>query len=210
MPVDIQLTVPKFITIDGQKRRFGPGDWVRVGKQTARDWLEAGEAVDPLSSLRSVETAPGTCGIMCFAGGQPPAIAGVEASRDGLYDLRWERTLFLDTTAPIKAALIPAGFALLDKWQMAVPLYDYRHLAAAEDTEEERTRVKAIIHDLRVPLYDVRMIFAKRCPEVEALLELWHTDGGRRLAFLAALYRIKPLIRALPCTWTGQWAPSHA
>jgi hypothetical protein len=209
VPVHIQLTSSKYITVNGQQRSFEPGDWVYVGKQTARDWIAAGQAIDPFANMKSVEAPPGSVGMMLFGKGPDPDIK-VSVSRDAAWEMRWEYTLFLDTTAPARRELIPAGFGLLKRWQMAVPLWDYRYLAASEGTEKLQERVKSIIHDLRVPLYDTRMIFAARCRETEMVMEMWQAEGGTRLAFLMALYRVKPFVRALPCTWTGQWAPTNA
>lgn len=209
MPVHVQLTVSKYIDVNGTKRSFQPGDWVMVGKQIAREWLEMGHAVDPFANAKKVDAPPDTVGMMLFGAGDAPDIE-VPKSRDGAWELRWQKTLFLDTTAPVRVELIPAGFSLLDRWHVAVPMYDYRKLAADEGTDIERARAQAVLHDLRVPLYDTRMVFARQCEETERLLDLWGQEGGNRLGFLTALYMVKPLVRALPCTWTGQWAPTNA
>jgi len=106
--------------------------------------------------------------------------------------------------------MIPVGVSLLDKWQVAAPLWDYEKLACHVANEPAREATKAIIHDLRVPLYDTSLIFVKRCGDTERLIEAWDwsADGDEdRLAFLRALYEVKPLILALPITWTGKQKP---
>ena len=99
----------------------------------------------------------------------------------------------------------------LDKWDIACPLYNYDALALDEGTEEEREQTLDVIHDLRVLLYDTRLIFAKKCKQVDQLLTLWREDvnngKNERLSFLRAIYIVKPLILALPSTWTDKDAP---
>jgi hypothetical protein len=44
----VRLKATKYIEVRGKLTRFPPGAWVQVGKQTARQWLAAGEAeIDP-------------------------------------------------------------------------------------------------------------------------------------------------------------------
>jgi hypothetical protein len=95
---------------------------------------------------------------------------------------------------------------LLDRWQLAVPLIDYTTLACNVGSEEERQCTKQIIHDLRVPLYDTRMIFVKRSPDTTALIREWREEckpgDDERLAFLRVMYRRCPFVLPLPATWT--------
>jgi hypothetical protein len=99
-------------------------------------------------------------------------------------------------------ALIPVGLNLLEKWEIAVPISDYNLLARDIGTDEERARTKELIHDLRVPVYDTRLIFARNCVAVEQLFEMWHKEqGDERLSFLRCLYVVKPYVLALPSIW---------
>lgn len=127
--------------------------------------------------------------------------------------LPFDRTLIWDPEAPLRLDLIPNGFHLITRfaWQIAVPLWSYEQLARDMGSEEARAATEAIIRDLRVPVYDPRVLFFRRCPETEALLETWQEeagcgsdDDGMRLAFMRALYRVKPLVCALPVTWVGR------
>jgi len=77
--------------------------------------------------------------------------------------------------------------------------------------DEMRTYTQKVVRDLRVPLYDIRFMVMRRCENTRRLLEVWEGEGEyTRLSFLRSLYRVKPLVLALPCTWTGQWAPTTA
>jgi len=209
MPVWVQLTQSKYITKQGQQRLFQPGDWVDVGRSTAREWIADGTAIARDVNLMKVSAPAGSCGIMMF-GSKTEIEAGVPCSLDGDWEMRWERNLFLQGATPVQPALIPVGFDLLRTWEVAVPLVDYRMLAQDEGDEKDRAYTATVIRDLRVPMYDVRLIFMRRCEASDALLEQYLAEGLGRLGFLRALYRVKPLILALPVTWTGQWAPTTA
>ena len=94
---------------------------------------------------------------------------------------------------------------MLEKWEVAAPLYDYKMLAITTGTEKEREKTKMVIRDLRAPMYDTRLMFVKRTKNGQELLKQWNLEVGeeRRLAFLRALYKVKPLVLALPATWMG-------
>lgn len=208
MPVWLQLRQAKVIETQGRSTTYQPGDWVQVGKQLARQWLADGSAYSPFPDVNRVEEPAGTAGIMLFGQVASPPDLGIPVANDAAWELRWDKTLFWDYSVSVKVPLLAVGFQFLDKWQVACPLVDYRHLAQDEEMSEgEKQRTVAVIRDLRVPLYDNRLVFMRRCEDTRRLLEVWDQEGPSRLAFLRALYITKPLLLALPCTWTGQWAP---
>jgi len=93
---------------------------------------------------------------------------------------------------------------------VAVPLWDYDTLARDVGSEEERAYTESVIHDLRVPLRDTRLVFVRRCSDTRKLVETWHAERARvpggedKLAFLRALYAVKPLVCDLPTVWTNR------
>lgn len=122
--------------------------------------------------------------------------------------LPFERTLIWDPVAPLRLAMVPHGLRFLDRWQIACPLYSYRLLARDIGTDEERERTARVIHELRVPVYDYRVLFVRRCAETLRFMGAFQeeSDCGEddlRLPFLRALYRVKPLMLALPQQWLG-------
>ena len=120
------------------------------------------------------------------------------------YDLPWERTLFLDPAiGRVPWEQIPRGLDFLATWEAAAPVWSYETLAADVATGAERERTEALIGDLRVPLYEVGLLFVRRCERGQALLDAWRVEGSgdARLAFLRALYEVKPLFCALPRSW---------
>jgi hypothetical protein len=107
----------------------------------------------------------------------------------------------------VRPDLFQAGFNLLARWQAAAPLWSYTELACHVGSEADREATKAVIRELRVPLYDTRVLFVRRCDDTRRLIELWLAEckrGDARLAFLRAMYQVKPVLCALPAQWTGR------
>jgi len=116
----------------------------------------------------------------------------------------YERTIMWDVAAKARVELFAAGLSFLSRWSMAVPLWSYDELARDIGSEADRLRTEAVVHDLRAPVYDTRLMFVRRNAEAEAVMQAWgaERDGGDvRLAFLRAVYKVRPLILALPTTW---------
>ena len=206
----IRLTSIQYIALNGKQEARYPGDWVNVGKQTALLWQSRGDAEIPQATIYKHLTVGGS-GIL-VRGDIETARArlyGYQAGlalQDGDLRLPFKYTIIYSPSAPLRHDLLPIGLSFLDTWQLAVPMWDYEQLALSAGTDADRQRTEAVIRDLRVPLYDTRLIFARQCPDTERLITLWRkelADGGdERLAFLRALYAVKPLILALPMTWT--------
>jgi hypothetical protein len=209
----IQLTSIQQIEVAGAARRFLPGDWVEVGKQFGQLLISQGNAIMPGTSRDTPIMALPGCGMITPEGQLERTrtlVKGIEMI-EGKPEVRFERTVIYDPEAPVSSMLFTVGLNLLEQWEMAVPLYDYKMLAAGLGSDEEREETKRVVRDLRAPVYDVRLIFARKGTEAERVIELWNRDVGecgtgnpeRKLAFLRALYTVKPLILALPATWTG-------
>jgi hypothetical protein len=209
----VQLRAPKQIDRFGKRKAFHPGDWVDVGEQLARSWIADGSAWIP--PQRTTELIGDDHGIVVI-NASTDAIkrsgdTKIKAVQSGKPRLEYPMTLLWQPQALLRHELLPVGFSLLKTWQAACPLWDYDVLASQVGTEEERERTRAVIRDLRVPLYDTNLIYVKRCGDTERLIDRWNeemTEGGdEKLAFLRALYWAKPLILALPITWTGKKGP---
>ncbi len=209
MPVWVQLRRKKRLDVAGSPRTFYPGDWVQVGRQTGRRFILDGDAIAPdeqIKSLNSTDVGVLVTGGPSDAGRDVGAKLGVPIEFN-TPSCRWARTCCYDARLTlVRPGLIPVGFELLERWQVAVPLWDYKVLAQDVGTEDERERTLQVIRDLRVPLYDTRLVFLRECTESRALVAQWMEERmdstEDRLAFLRALYQVKPLVLALPCTWT--------
>lgn len=207
----IQLIAPKNIEVQGKNQRFNPGDWVDVGKQTALLWLSDNSAHIP----EMAESGFNLNGAGILTDHKELLCKRLERESKGIEILEgapclpFEKTILLDSALAFRASLIPVGVTMLDTWDIAVPLMDYKILALHIGTDSEREQTKAVIRDLRVPVYDTRLMFIKRNQDTERLIDNWRNAGKTPLAFLRELYKIKPLILALPCTWTGAPPPKN-
>lgn len=130
--------------------------------------------------------------------------------------IAFQKTMIWNPKVQLRTELVSAGFGMLETWEIAVPLYSYDELAVHIGSEEDRKRTKAIIRDLRVPVYDVRLIFVRNCEATQQLFDAWTEENGiagesdERLSFMRAFYRVKPAMLALPITWHDPSAYSDA
>jgi hypothetical protein len=208
----VELTTAKYIERNGKMIRRPPGVRLNIGRTDAIRWIAAGDAI-PVEMTVSIAKITGDAGFVVtgdlkramdmirIVDRETPIITGSPRCEYG-------RTCIWDTGANMRPDLFGVGFNLLARWQMAVPLWSYTELACHIGTDDDRARTQTIIRELRVPLYDTRLIFVRRCDDMLALLDLWlsecNTGGDARLAFLRAMYRIKPTICALPSQWIGR------
>jgi len=193
------------------------GDWIKVGKQEAGLLIAKGRAELPGQDvIREFAGGGKDAGILAL--GSPAAAAIVLAELKGKLNVKyvdsapwlpWAKTIIWDTGVILRTEMIPTGLGLLDTWEIAVPLWNKYELAIHEGDEGDRALTKAIVRDLRVPLYDTRLIYARECDEVKQLFVQWGEERQKgpstRLAFLRAFYQVKPLMLALPITWMGQY-----
>lgn len=193
----VQLLKPRYIEMGGATRHYKKGDWVEVGRKQADYWISKGLAWTP-----DTFTLPDGCGIAAPTFARLPEQVRRLKVVQCDFELPHERTLIWDGSTAIDGRMY-LGFQLLDTWQIAAPVCDYDTLASHLGSEEDRAKTKAVIRDLRVPLYDTRLIFVRRDADTERLFRLWKDDqgGDARLAFLRALYQVKPLILPLPTSW---------
>ncbi len=199
--IDIQLLRP--YPVNGTT--YHPGDWLKVKLRQARQLCADGTAWAP----RPEQLYDNGCGVVLTGNaesGRKQLKNLTIAITEGPAAIEYDRTLIWDAALPIQVAILPVGFSLLDNWQVCVPLFDYETLAAGVGDEADRERTRAIIRDLRVPLYEPRLMFVKDCEEGHHLVRLWQQEmakGDYRLAFARALYQVRPLICALPADWHG-------
>jgi len=192
---------------------YVPGEWVEVKKQTALLWVSNGQAEILRSDIRTKVVSLESCGVVIIGG---DAEAGKElivsrygdqlGIQSGPLSMPYPQTLLWDTGTPLRTELMMVGFhRLTSGWQVAAPIWRYRKLANGIGTPEEQEATRAVIHDLRVPVYDTGLVYVRRCPQTQALIDQWlvEREAGEndKLAFMRALYKTKPIICALPVTW---------
>ncbi len=117
----------------------------------------------------------------------------------------YDKTLFVEPGTKIPWDLLPAAWHFLERWDCAVPLWRYGTNASEIGSASERKATAALIRDLRVPLHSVELLFVCNNDAGQALTAAFleeRADGSeKRLAFLRALYRVKPRCCVLPRSW---------
>lgn len=127
----------------------------------------------------------------------------------GVPSVPFERTLVVGPSLTPPWGLVDAGFRFLDRWECAAPLVNGL-LAEGIGGPSDQERTKAITRDLRVLVYATDLLFLRQCEASERLVETWQAEsdhGDERLAFLRALYLVKPLMLALPRSWIAESGP---
>jgi len=209
----VQLITVKNIDVAGKQVHYKPGDWVDVGKHLALRWAAQGEAKLPEADLSQFIDSDST-GVL-LTGNEDvgrlmlkPFKNKLGVSHSGLPKLPWPKTLIYNPNVQLRTEMVPVGFAMLDVWQVACPMYDYETLACHIGETADQQRTLDLIHDTRIPLLNPGMVFIKRCADTEFLIDCWveeSVDSTNALhAFTRAVYRAKPLILTLPATWTNR------
>lgn len=125
-----------------------------------------------------------------------------------LAEIDFDRALIVAPGTVVPWDLIGHGFHFLKRWDAATPLWRYGKVAADVGAPAEQKRTQKITRDLRVLLYAQELLFVRNSPDGRALLATWEQEmaggGEPRLAFLRAVYRVKPLFLALPRTWSSE------
>lgn len=208
------LRVNKNISVHGTMMHYHQGDWIQVGKQLGREWISAGDAytLDPQAVAQDLDPTAGlvirgTVSETWRAQMEQVAhlhVAFVDETWNG--ELPFTESLIWANEFELRLDLLLVGFNLLKRWQIAIPLLDYTTLAAHIGTEAERARTEAVIRDLRVPVRDTRLIFVRRCEDTRRVMHLWRDSeaGNEQLAWLRAVYTVKPVVCDLPASWTGR------
>lgn len=139
------------------------------------------------------------------------AVARAKAGKCGVaievrqdWALPWERTLFIAPGTCVPWDLIAVGFEFLTQWDAAAPFWRAGVLAKHLGTPAERERTESLVHDLRVPVYAHELLFVRDSEAGKALVAEWRKEcaaGDERLAFLRALYLVKPRFCVLPRLW---------
>ena len=121
------------------------------------------------------------------------------------------RTLFVGEGICPPWDILQEGYALLERWDMAAPFSTMLvngndALAADIVSADDRERTEALLGDLRVPIYSPGLLlFVRDSPAGRATLNAWLEECQRstdeRIAFLHAMWLVKPLFCALPRTW---------
>lgn len=119
--------------------------------------------------------------------------------------ITFDKTLIAEAGARVPFDLLPSAWMLLERWDLAVPIWKYGVTALDVGTPEERALTSQVVADLRVPLHAYELLFVRDSRVGRQFVETWWQEdfpsGNRRLAFLRALHKVKPMACYLPQTW---------
>lgn len=209
----VRATETVTVSEKGRLAHKHPGDVFAVNNMRLRELLQTRqvELIGPSAgtSLRNLYNLM-DCGI-AVVGSMQKARKILKRNQYNLdmangRTLAFSRTLLWQPDAHLRLDLIPVGFHRLTAgWQIAAPLWRYQKLARDIGSAEDRAKTKAVIHDLRVPVYETGCMYIRRCAETRRLMRIWKREmkggGDEKLAFMRALYITKCVICALPTTW---------
>ncbi len=225
----VKLLKAKRINVNGHPTDFYPGDWPpddAVGRQAALQWEAEGACYIPKIERKSLIGADKGVGIL-VTHNDVASVRGKFADMPNLKieagepALPWAQTILWDGLSSLRNELIPIGLGLLNTWEVIAPLVNYEHLALHEGAVKDKDgkyikgddwgltltpegwATAAVVRDLRVLLYDPRLVFVRDCEAGRRFCATWKQEGWGRLALLRTVYRVKPLILALPVTWMG-------
>jgi len=218
----VKLKVIKQITRMGVAKVYRPGESVEVGRQTAVKWILANEAEDAFSAveLSIKEDFKGDLGLRVVAKKDSINVGAIRPLREGL-KIHWGRPKLVDDytciwwpTYPLgsKPEILNYGFmrVIQDEsedasWEMAAMLLSLDKNAGDFGSEEEKAKTKAVIGDLRMPMYDARIVWVRKTPATERVIDYWakELEGGADInhSFLRALYSQGAMLCTLPANW---------
>lgn len=141
----------------------------------------------------------------------PPMLDKLPATY-GELGLPYGCTLIRTSGVKISRQAATKGFARLlssqdtnHAWEILAMLVDRNLLAAAVGSDEERARTLAEVGDLRLPVYDVRLLWVRRTEATKRLIAKWAAEVKRgadeQHAFLRALYKERAMVCTLPPDW---------
>jgi len=217
----------------GKHETAEAGEWVEIGKHQARQWLASGQAVIPKPDTRAEVEEYDVCGVRVRVpvgpsagwGGDPDDDA-VHAAFGDLADkltftwgepaLTHDYTVIWKPPSPVVPAAVKMGLARLhsfedtdaEPWEMVAMLASEDKWADSFGSDGERARTEAAIGDLRIPVYDTRLLWVRRTERTEAVIARWVEElrqgADEQHAFLRALYAERVLMCTMPTGWQGK------
>ena len=199
---------------------YHPGSWVAVHKSRARQLVASGQGEIPRQDRLKETLQFDDCGILVLSDALPALtfLGHVETllkTKSGhTIELPWTCTMFWKSSVTtVTEHAVIAGFSrLLDfedtgqpGWEILAMLVDENKTAQDYGSDEEKAWTLSAIGDLRIPVYDTTLMWMRRTPNTESLVEKWRSeieDGAdEQHAFLRALYTVRAMTCTLPPNW---------
>lgn len=198
----VQLLKVRQVERNGVPTMYQIGDWVEIGKHDALMWIADGAAV---VGPRAQHALMPNCGVCAIGNEIPYQVMGLPITCKSIPTITHPKTLVLAPPGKLKLGFVPLGFYHLAKFDVCVPLWDLRTMASEIGMADDQARTKAVLPDLRVPIYDTRLLWIRDSVEGRTFISAWNAEPGeRRLAFLRTLFTHPLKILALPPMWGGR------
>jgi len=217
----VKITRVKNIRKRGVLKSYYPGDSIEVGKQTALQWILDGSAEDPYAQIgppvikgqRSkrfgmrIRAKEGSAALSNLGN-----LANSLMVSYGLPAIPYTHTCIWRPDRIISPNLINYGFyrILVEDdsvvgWEMAAGIVSLDLLAKDYGSSEEQEKTKRIVGDLRLPVYDPRVVWVRKCKGAEKMITSWALElksgADEYHAFLRALYTSRVMLCTLPEDW---------
>ena len=152
------------------------------------------------------------CGVLVRGpAGTTPPVSKLQATC-GKLSLPYAQTLIWKPGTKINRQAIMRGFSRLlspgdvnQLWEMLAMVVDKDLLASSVGSKEERARTLEAVGDLRLPVYDVRLLWVRRTAATERVIARWARElkegANEHHAFLRALYTERAMLCTLPPGW---------
>ena len=203
--------------VDGAYQHYQPGDWFQARNQEIRELFGRG-MIDSTPQVLREEFGLRGAGVLAL--GDSTGLPGLDAYGIAFQSaakrtLPWALTVLwapgahLTTTGAAfgLTRIAPSGDDIT--WEMAVALQSDMRMAVDVGSQAERDKTLALVGDLRLPLYDTGVVWVRKTPATEEVIQLWQEelDAGSdpTHAFLRVIYTHPLLLCTLPADWIGQW-----
>lgn len=215
----VTLRAIKNLRDKGISKTYHPGDSVQVGRQAAMEWILDGSAVDPFGQMGPPLETTGEIDpnygvrIRCNEGQMSmEALAGLKERVEISYGppaVPYQFTFIWRPDKVISPQLMNYGFLrIMESWEMAACLISSKKMARNFGLEEEQRETDKVIGDLRLPVYESRMIWARQGTAAEAVIEDWarqlEEGADEYHAFLRALYTKRAMLCTMPYDWKNR------
>ena len=194
---------------NGQRVTYYPGDWVRVSRSQAIYMQNEGIAEIPENTIYK-DLNFDKCGVALLNGKLltlPPGYPRLIPHRNvDAPCVPFDFTVLWNPNTKANVGLFSAGLHLLDKWEVLIPISSYETLASDIVGKKDEEWANEFLPDLRVPVFNIDLLFLKKCSATDLLINLWNkgvNEGhSSEISLLCAVYRSLPLLLALPIVWT--------
>lgn len=206
----------------GRQEQALPGDWIQIGKHQARAWLVQGVVEIPEPHRRAEIQDLDRGGVVVRADEMPDVAFGLLRHALGKPSLPYDYTILWEPSLPVTIQALEMGLMRLsgaelapkDSWEALATLVSLTLLASDVGSPGEQCKTEEVVGDLRLPVYDTRLLWIRKTPATENLIAMWASElakgSDEQHSFLRSLYSSRIMMCTLPPGWQDkqmQWRP---